>query len=80
MRLDELIISAYKGDMNELTTREVAAKLGVGVRWVQALIKSGRLPARKIGRDYVVNEKDLKFVADMKPGPKPTVSRKKSVK
>jgi excisionase family DNA binding protein len=57
--------------MNELTTKEAAERLGVGMRWVQALITSGRLPARKVGRDYLINEKDLKLVEGLKPGPKP---------
>ena len=56
--------------MDELTTKQAAEKLGVSMRWVQALIANGRLPARKIGRDYLIIEKDLKLVANMKPGPK----------
>jgi len=57
--------------MDELTTKQAAEKLGVGIRWIQVLIKDGRLPARKIGRDYLIKEKDLKLVEGMKPGPKP---------
>ncbi len=54
--------------MKLLTTHEVASKLGVTVSRVQALIWNGRLPARKVGRDYVIQENDLKLVADRKPG------------
>jgi excisionase family DNA binding protein len=76
MRLDELTISVYKNVMNGLTTKQAAEKLGVGIRWIQALITDGRLPARKIGRDYIINEKDLKLVEGMKPGPKPKAKKK----
>ena len=54
--------------MNLLTTKEVAARLGVTIQRVQALIQDGRLPASKLGRDYVIKEQDLKLVADRKPG------------
>ena len=62
--------------MDEITTKQAAEKLGVGIRWIQALIADGRLPARKLGRDYVINEKDLRLVAGMKPGPKPKAAKK----
>lgn len=45
-----------------LSSKEVAEKLGVSLRRVQALITSGRLPAQKIGNSYVVNEKDVELV------------------
>jgi len=32
------------------------------------MIRDGRLPAEKLGRDYVIKEQDLKLVADRKPG------------
>lgn len=54
--------------MNLLTTREVAEKLKVSVRRVHALIQDGRLPAQKYGRDYLINEKDLKLVENRKVG------------
>lgn len=54
--------------MNLLTTKEVADRLGVTVRRVQALITAGRLSARKLGRDYVVEESDLEAVLERKPG------------
>jgi excisionase family DNA binding protein len=43
-----------------LTTAQVAGRLGVSVRRVQALIASGRLKARKVGRDLFVSEADLR--------------------
>jgi excisionase family DNA binding protein len=54
--------------MKLLTTPEVAEKLGITIARVQQLIWKGRLPAQKIGRDYVINEDDLKIVAERKPG------------
>ncbi|MDX6270001.1 MAG: Helix-turn-helix domain [Acidobacteriota bacterium] len=54
--------------MNLLTTNEVAARLGVTIKRVQAMIRDGRLPAEKMGRDYLIKEDDLKLVEDRKPG------------
>lgn len=54
--------------MNMLTTKEVAERLGITVRRVQALIQDGQLPADKVGRDYLIKEKDLKLVEERKPG------------
>ncbi|MFL6229555.1 MAG: helix-turn-helix domain-containing protein [Pyrinomonadaceae bacterium] len=51
-----------------LTTKQVAQKLGVTPRRVQALIEVGRLPAQKFGRDYSINEKDVKLVENRKVG------------
>lgn len=50
--------------MKLLSTSEVADKLGVTVGRVQQLIWDGLLPAQKVGRDYVINEGDLKLVED----------------
>ena len=48
--------------MKLLSTSEAAGKLGVTVGRVQQLIWDGLLPAQKVGRDYVINEEDLKLV------------------
>ncbi len=64
--------------MKLLTTPEVAERLGITLARVQQLIWKGRLPAQKIGRDYVINEDDLKLVADRKPG-RPTKASKLEV-
>ncbi len=53
---------------NLLSTNEAAQKLGVTSIRVRAMIRDGNLPAKKIGRDYVINESDLKLVIDRKPG------------
>jgi excisionase family DNA binding protein len=54
--------------MKLLTTKEAAEKLGVGYVRVNQLIKEGRLPAEKMGRDYFIKESNLKLVEDRKPG------------
>jgi excisionase family DNA binding protein len=54
--------------MSLLTTKDVAERLGVTVKRVQALIRGGRLPAEKMGRDYLIKERDVKLVEDRKPG------------
>lgn len=48
--------------MKLLSTSEAADKLGVTIGRVQQLIWDGLLPAQKVGRDYVINEDDLKLV------------------
>lgn len=54
-----------------LTTKQAAERLGVSVRRVHALIQDERLPAEKLGRDYVIKEADLKLVADRPTGRPP---------
>jgi excisionase family DNA binding protein len=67
--------------MKLLTTKEAAERLGVGYVRIHQLIKQGRLPAEKMGRDYFIKESDLKLVEDRKPGrPSKQASKKKEVK
>jgi excisionase family DNA binding protein len=61
--------------MKLLTTNEVAEKLGITTRRVQAMIKDGRLEAEKLGRDYVVKESSLESVKDRKVGRPKTVKK-----
>ena len=64
-----------------LTTPQVAERLGVGVRRVQALIAAGRLPSQQFGRDHLIREKDLKLVANRTPGrPSNQTAAKRRVK
>ena len=53
---------------NIYSTGKAASALGVTPRRVLALIQSGRLPAIKIGRDWVIKKIDLKLVSIRKPG------------
>ncbi|MGI8542158.1 MAG: helix-turn-helix domain-containing protein [Aridibacter sp.] len=56
---------------NLLSTNQAAEILGVTPIRVRALIRDKRLPAQKIGRDYVIKESDLKLVKVRKPGRPP---------
>ena len=66
--------------MGALTTREAAERLGVTIRRVNDLITSGRLPADRFGQAYMIQEEDLKLVADRKPGRPPKKGSKKGSK
>jgi excisionase family DNA binding protein len=60
--------------MKLLTTKEAAEHLGISIRRVQELVKSGRLPADKFGRALVIRESDLQLVEERKAGrPKKSV-------
>lgn len=62
--------------MKLLSTNEASEKLNLSAIRVRQLIYSGRLPANKVGRDYVINEKDLSLVALRKNGrPKKEVKK-----
>ncbi len=54
-----------------LTTKEVAARLGVSPARVRQLVLSGELPAEKFGRDLMIKAVDLKLVADRPMGRPP---------
>jgi excisionase family DNA binding protein len=51
-----------------ITTKKAAEILGVSPRRVTALITAGKLPAQKLGRDWLINKKDLDKVKERKPG------------
>jgi len=51
-----------------ITTTEAATRLGVIPRRVIQLIEAKRLKAAKIGRDWLIDERNLAAVADRKPG------------
>ncbi len=57
--------------MTLITTTEAAARLGVIPARVRALISAKRLPAIKVGRDWLIEEKNLELVRDRKPGRPP---------
>ena len=54
--------------MKLINTKEASKQLNVNVQRVRQLIAAGRLPAQKIGRDWVIREKDLAKVAHRKHG------------
>lgn len=59
-----------------LTTAQVAARLGVTPRRVQALIQTGRLRAVKPGHDWLIAEEDLASIAKRHTG-RPSKKEKK---
>jgi len=54
--------------MKMLTANAAAKILKVSARRVRALIKAERLPAQKVGRDWVIFFEDLDLVRVRKPG------------
>jgi excisionase family DNA binding protein len=54
--------------MKLITTADAAARLGIHQTRVQVLIREGRLPAQMLGGTYLINEDDLRLVADRRPG------------
>ena len=51
-----------------LTSTQAATRLGISPRRVLALITAGRLPAQRIGRDWLIAEESLAVVAERKSG------------
>ena len=54
---------------------EVAEKLGVTRARVNQLISSGRLPAQRVGRAFVIRESDIALVESRRAG-RPRTDRK----
>ena len=54
-----------------ITSKEASEELGVSVRRVLALIKAEKLPAHKLGRDWVIRRSDLDLLRGRKPGRPP---------
>lgn len=57
--------------MKLLGTKEVSVKLKISQQRVQALIKAKRLPAKMVGRDYIIKEEDLKLINNRRNGRPP---------
>jgi excisionase family DNA binding protein len=65
--------------MGLISTNEAADRLGLTARRIVALIADGRLPAQKVGRDYIIDERDLRLVSERKAGrPRKSLSELKS--
>jgi len=67
-----IVLSKEKWDiiyqMKLIGTAEAAKRLGVTQDRVRALIRAERLPAQKLGRDYIISSEDLALVKNRKPG------------
>ena len=54
--------------MSQLTINEAARLLGISPQRVGQLIKVGKLPAFRWGRDWVIDAKDLKLLDGRRVG------------
>jgi excisionase family DNA binding protein len=54
--------------MKLLGTKEASERLAISQQRIQALIKNGKLPAQKVGRDWLIKEGDLELVRNRKIG------------
>jgi excisionase family DNA binding protein len=54
-----------------INTAQAAKQLKISPTRVRVLIDEGRLPASKVGRDYIINAADLKLVRVRKTGRPP---------
>jgi excisionase family DNA binding protein len=54
-----------------LTVPEAARRIGKNPETIRRWIRSGRLRARKVGTQHVIDEKDLEVAADEYPGTLP---------
>lgn len=56
---------------NLLTTKLAGERLGISAQRVRKLITDQRLPAIKLGTEWLIYEADLVLVAERKPGRPP---------
>lgn len=54
--------------MTPLTVAQAAERKGVTSRRIRALCESGRLPAQKVGRDWLIDPRALERLKPGKPG------------
>ena len=54
-----------------LTTAEAADRLGLTIRAVQKMIEAGRLEARKVGRDFLIDPAALENIPKQAAGRPP---------
>ena len=64
--------------MNLLTTQQAAERLGISQPRIYQLISEGRLRAQKVGRDYVIDEGDLKQVENRPSPGRPSKAKAKT--
>jgi excisionase family DNA binding protein len=61
-----------------LSVAEAAEKLGVTRARVNQFISENRLPAQRIGRSFVIKEKDLTLIENRKTGRPAKTAEKKN--
>jgi excisionase family DNA binding protein len=62
---------------NLISVTEAAKRLGVIRQRVFQLIKAGKLPAKMVGSQYVIQESDLELVKDRQTGRPPKAKEPK---
>lgn len=55
----------------EISTAEQAARMGCSKRYVQRLCQTGQLPARRVGRTWLITTEDAHNGEDERPAPQP---------
>ncbi len=63
-----------------LTTAQAAGRLGLTVRAIQKMIEAGRLEARKVGRDYLIDPSALENIPRQAPGRPPKAGKRNNIK
>lgn len=66
-----MVVVMKKVKPTMLSVADAAVLLGVTDRQVRNLIKSGALPATKIGHVHVIQRADAEALPRRRPGPKP---------
>lgn len=56
-------IALMEGDQELMSSKDVAAYLGVSDRRIRQLVESGQLKAQRVGRDYIFTLEDVKAYA-----------------
>ena len=66
----EALISEQEAgrDTRYISVRMAANELDKSEAWVRRLCQQGRLPAKKVGRAWLIRLEDLDAVRDLKPG------------
>jgi excisionase family DNA binding protein len=59
-------------DSEPISTTEAGERLGISRKRIHQLIEEGKLPAKKVGKVYIIDPKDLKLVQN-----RPSVGRPK---
>jgi excisionase family DNA binding protein len=79
-RLRTISVYRYIGRVKLLTTVQAAETLGLSARRIRALIAAGKLPAQKLGRDYLIEDRSLRSVRVYRKAGRPRVESKSGKK
>jgi excisionase family DNA binding protein len=48
----------------ELTPKQIAQRVNITPKKIRKLLREGKLPGRKVGREWLIKERDLEAVLD----------------